>query len=230
MVKVKVNKNEKKKDRVEEDLMSTLDSYDPRSAYQKTLEDGPVIERIGKFSPNIREGYTPNKREKRIRDKAAHKIYSKRVQLAKNLVDKSDHHSSRGMCIQSLVSCNLSPQTYRGWDVFVEKIMDIEGGEEYFINNIKYALEAFSYHQNKLRMALFWCFIIFVLSTSFISVIPMYTEGLIVSIISYVILTASLLSIGIILAPRVKRVNEAREEYFGSKNPVLKQFVRPHQL
>ena len=129
------------------------DYQESQQRYNKMLDDGPLMERIGSFEPPRRKGYEKISREMKMQDSLAKNLYLKREKIAQSLVESRNEEIQVALN-KALVSNGLSPNSYKYWDNYMNLLIRREGGWDIFIKNLENELHVVQRSRQKYSISL----------------------------------------------------------------------------
>lgn len=193
------------------------DYQESQQRYNKMLDDGPLMERIGSFEPPRRKGYEKISREMKMQDSLAKNLYLKREKIARSLVESRNEEIQIALN-KALVSNNLSPNSYKYWDNYMNLLIRREGGWDIFIKNLENELHAVQKSRQKYSISLI--FFIIGMFSSIIIFSRLYGQwwGILLAVLA---VAFSCAIFAFYHLPRSIEYKEAKEKYLGNykKNP-----------
>lgn len=202
------------------DITTTRDGLDRTEVHNRKLVDGFLVERVGSFYPKNRPGYTDSASELKVRKRVARTIYSKRLEISKNIVN-SPYDNTDEILVSSLVKAKISPHSVTRWDKYIRMLADAEGGWGDFMLELSREIRDLHYLKTKLISHL----ILFILGGLWISALSQTITrdwGIWSTIIAVTLLSALVCSAVYFTHPVYREYTQKKRQIMGkkTKNPL----------
>ena len=194
--------------------------YDNNKIEDFINDDKSLIETMFSFTPEIREGYTDNKREQKIQKRLASQLYSKRMDIVGSIVN-NNYTDKKEVLVSSLVSQGFAPRTLEPWIDYVVLLSERQGGWDIFLKELSAAYYSDKYFSIQLKTTILLGFVLTLPITFVIKLIHPYVDDIVSQSLWLINIAFFIAWIVFYVGGMRKEIEEVMASYKGKNNKKL---------